>query len=106
MPVADKLAPHLDKLLEAHPEGRLFIACGDYNDKHAHYFLNVWNKHAKRVGDYSFHCWRTYANTRMLEAGVEVVDRERILGHKVRDMQGAYTPADMKRFKVALDRVP
>jgi len=86
VPVADKLAPHLDRLLAKRKSGQLLDA-GDWRGddgtvKYAHRFLKYYNQRAKAVApDLSFHCWRVYANDAMATASVDIGDRERILGH-------------------------
>ncbi len=110
IPVADKLALHLDELL-ASGEGSLLNA-GDYEAadgtvKYAHLFLKHWNRRVKVVApDLSFHCWRVYANDAMATAGVDILDRERLLGHKSERTQAAYTPQNLRRLKAAVDRIP
>ncbi len=110
VPVSDRLAPHLDAVVKLHPKGPLFPRVGSWESadgwkKVAHHFLKMWNEAAKGVGPYSFHCWRVYANSEMADAGVDMVDRERSLGHKSDRTQEAYTPADMARFKKAVDSI-
>ena len=111
VPVSDRAAPTVDRLLAAHPSGRLLPDCGDWTDKNGvlkagHYFLKSWNRHAKQVGPFSFHCWRVYANIRMYEGNIDRIDRERILGHQNRETQAAYMPRDLGRYKQALDLIP
>ena len=111
VPVADKLVPHLDAVLSGRRKGRLFDARDwegeDGTRKFAHGFLHAWNRRAKKVApDLSFHCWRTYANDSMASASVDILDRERILGHKSTRTQAAYTPQNLSRLKVAVDSIP
>ena len=106
VPIADKLADVIHRLLVAHPTGLLFPHAGTRKDKAAHYFLNEWNEKAKKIGAFSFHCLRVYSNTRMAEAGVEKIDRERILGHRNSETQAAYMAVDLRRYKQHLDRIP
>ncbi len=88
VPISDKLKPFLDKMLKNHTSGRLFPKCGDFKGKdgsvkQAHYFDKYYNRATKNVAeDLSFHCWRVYANTQMADSGVDILDREAILGHK------------------------
>ncbi|MDP6439937.1 MAG: tyrosine-type recombinase/integrase [Candidatus Brocadiia bacterium] len=111
VPVAEKLAPHLDDLLLRRKQGRLLDAgryeAADGTVKHAHRFLKHYNRRAKQVAlDLSFHCWRVYANDAMATAGVDIGDRERLLGHVSSRTQAAYTPENLKRLKAAVDSIP
>ncbi len=111
VPVADKLAPHLDEVLKLHPKGRLFPNCGDWTSpsgttKRAHFLLKAWNKAAKLVGPFSFHCWRVYLNDELVRHETDITDRERILGHRSRRTQSAYTSPELARYLKALDQVP
>ena len=111
VPVSDKLLPHLERLLKNHPSGRLFPKCGDMNGpegnlKPAHYFDKAYNRAAKDIApDLSFHCWRVYANTQMADAGIDILDREAILGHKSDRIQRAYTAENLQRLKRAVDSI-
>ncbi len=111
VPVADKLEPLVNELLRKRKKGRLLDA-GDYKAKdgtvkYAHGFLKHWNRRAKKVApDLSFHCWRVYANDAMATAGVDIGDRERLLGHKSDRTQAAYTPENLERLKRAVDSIP
>ena len=66
---------------------------------------SLWNRAAKRIGPFSFHCWRVYANTQMTAGEVDIIDRERILGHENRRTQAAYTAPEIKRYKAAVDTI-
>ena len=110
VPVADKLAPHLDEVTRLHPAGRLFPDCGDWTGKDgvvklAHYHLKSWNVAAKHVGPFSFHCWRVYANNEMVRGDVDIIDRERILGHASTRTQAAYTSPELKRYQAAVNKI-
>ncbi len=111
VPVSERLSPLLDELLGLRPDGALFRAKdwhgADGTIKYAHGFLHTWNRKAKAVApDLSFHCLRVYANDAMATAGVDILDRERILGHKSTRTQAAYTPENLSRLKRAVDTVP
>ncbi len=111
VPVSENLKPDLDKLLKNHPSGRLFPHCGDFNGKdgnikRAHYFDKAYNREAKKVSkDLSFHCWRVYANTLMADAGIDILDREAVLGHKSDRIQRVYTAENLQRLKKAIDKI-
>jgi len=111
IPIVDKLAPHIDALLKAHPADRLFPDCGDWTSadgvlKPAHYFLSSWNEAAKEIGPFSFHSWRVYVNDELVRNEVDIIDRERILGHRNRSTQAAYTSRELGRYLDALNMVP
>lgn len=112
VPVSSKLAPFLDELLARHPHGPLFPNCGNLYDgkknlvQPAHYLLKTYNRFAKKIApDQAFYCWRVYANTQMVNAGVNLLDCEAILGHKSDRMQRAYTAENLVRYKKALDSI-
>ena len=113
VPVADKLAPVLDRVLQERSSGVLFPDCGHCYAKDAktihkaaHGYLKVYNRAAKKiVPDQSFHCWRAYANSQMADAGVDILDREAILGHKSDRVQKSYTVDNLQRWKAALDKI-
>lgn len=111
VPVSERLAPHLDALLAKGARGRLLDA-GDWHGangtvKRAHTLLKHYNRRVKKVApDLSFHCWRVYANDAMATAGVDIGDRERLLGHTSGRTQAAYTPENLRRLKAAVDAIP
>jgi integrase len=113
VPVADKLAPVLDKVLQERPAGVLFPDCGHCYAKDgktihkaAHGYIKVYSRSAKKISpDQSFHCWRAYANNQMADAGVDILDREAILGHKSDRVQKSYTADNLHRWKAAVDKI-
>ena len=108
VPIADKLMPAIREILKKHPKGRLFD-CADFKKdglvKYGHGFLKMYNRAAKKVGPFSFHCWRVYANSEMLDGGAAQTDCERILGHKSMNTNAAYVSSDVQRMKKALDSI-
>ncbi|MCX6985650.1 MAG: tyrosine-type recombinase/integrase [Lentisphaerae bacterium] len=89
VPVSEKLAPYLNFILKKHKTGFLFPNCGNWMNqngrirKPAHFFIKDYNRYAKKIDpQHSLHCWRVYANTQMADAGIDILDRESILGHK------------------------
>ncbi len=111
-PVSKKLKPFLDKILTKHSNGPLFPHCGHWYDnkgqirKPAHYFLKAYSKAAKKIADdLSIHCWRVYANTQMANAGVDILDREAVLGHKSDRVQRVYTAENMERLQKAVNTI-
>ena len=113
VPVADKLAPALDRVLQERPSGVLFPDCGHCYAKDgktihkaAHGYIKVYNRAAKKISpDQSFHCWRAYVNNQLADAGVDILDREAILGHKSDRVQKSYTADNLQRWKAALDKI-
>lgn len=107
IPIAPRLAPVIDHLLATNKGGRLFRHAGDSADgtKLGNTLNGKYNEAAKAIGPFSFHCFRVYANTLMTQAGVDIIDRERILGHKNRLTQSAYTPADLSRYLEAMQQI-
>jgi integrase len=110
VPVAEKLLPHIKELRQGPAKGRIFKSCGDLKHgkavKFAHGFVKVWNRSAKGVSsDLSYHCWRVYANASMSKAAVDLLDRERLLGHANERTNAAYLPDDYERLKRALDHI-
>ena len=108
IPVSDKLAPYLDELLKNRKSGRLFD-CKDFTKngftKYGHGFLKKFNSAAKKIGDFSFHCFRVYANSEMLDGGAVQTDCERILGHKSERVNSAYVSDDVKRLLTAVNKI-
>ncbi len=110
VPVADVLEPTVLGLLARTRQGRLFGGCGDYTDPKGQMhpglrLIQSFGKRAKDVGPYSFHCLRVYANSEMARAGVDIIDRELILGHKSTRVQAAYTPRDLERLRKAVNGI-
>lgn len=110
IPVAEKLRPLLESLMEEIKTGRLFPLCGDMSTvgvmKYGHAFAKLWDRRAKQVAsDLSFHCWRVYANFQMTKAGIDLLDRERLLGHANERTNASYLPADLERLKKAVDSI-
>ena len=111
VPLADRIRDEVVALAGKRPQGTLMKA-GDYTSaagavKRAHSFLKSYNRRAKAVApDLSFHCWRVYANDAMATGGVDIGDRERLLGHKSGRTQAAYTPENLHRLKAAVDTIP
>ena len=90
----------------------MFKNCGHWYDdkgnirKPAHYFLKAYNNAAKKIApDFSIHCWRVYGNTQMADAGIDILDREAVLGHKSDRIQKVYTAENLKRLKRAVDTI-
>lgn len=112
IPVSEKLKPLLDFIHNKHKAGFLFPNCGNWLNpngkirKPAHFFIKDYNLHAKKIDpQHSLHCWRVYANTQMADAGIDILDREAILGHKSDRIQRVYTAENLLRLKKAVDQI-
>lgn len=74
------------------------------------YLAKCYNQALKSVAgceECSFHSWRVYANTMMMEAGVEENLRRRALGHADgKDTHYGYSAGRLQAIKVALEKIP
>lgn len=91
--MARKLAPYLKGDL------RELRKAGHQSDK--------YNRRVKLIPgceSCSFHSWRVYANTRMMEAGVDRAVRMRLLGHRAGkdDIHTGYTSVALKTMLEAV----
>lgn len=103
-PVSDKLKEIIQPLLKK--KGPLFKDCGTYDNKLAHDFSKAFNTRAKKVGGHcTYHGLRSYAVSQMANAGIDKIDRERIVGHKNKDIHAIYTRDNMARLKRAVDTI-
>ena len=112
VPISDKLKPFVTEIVKNRTNGPMFKNCGHWYDdkgnirKPAHYFLKAYNNAAKKIApDFSIHCWRVYGNTQMADAGIDILDREAVLGHKSDRIQKVYTAENLKRLKRAVDTI-
>ena len=111
-PISDKLMPHIVELMSQVKTGRLFPKCGEWTDgkgyvQICHYFSISWNNAAKKIGKHiTFHGWRSYAVSQMADAGVEEIDRMRVVGHVVKGTHAIYTTQSISRAKKAVDLIP
>ena len=117
--VADRIQPVIDGLLKNVEDGastssagsRLFKNAGDSTykkvDKAGKEFNKSFNRHVKSqvADDLSFQCFRVYANTSMINKGVNIIDCQRILGQETHLVQKSYTDRDLKRYKAAVDGI-
>ncbi len=96
VPIAEKLKPYLINLSELRKNKK---AC-DY------YRLTL--KKIPGCEKCSFHSWRVYANTCMMEAGVDQAVRMKILGHKSSksEVHIGYTSVQISQMKKAVDLIP
>jgi integrase len=111
VPVAERIAGLVGDMLLARPTGLLLLA-GDYTGKggvikRAHSYLKHFNRRAKSVApDLSFHCLRSFCNDSMASASVDMVDRERLLGHASTRTQASYMAVDVTRLLAAVNAIP
>ncbi len=111
IPISDKLQIHINNLLQVQKTNLLFPGCESSQKhnriKYAHGFLRKYNTAIKSISiDLSFHCWRVYVDNALIGAEIDAIDRNRILGHSAEEMtQESYSPANLKRFKIAVDKI-
>lgn len=111
VPIADKLQPVIDEILSSSIPDHPIFDLGNQTTKvgeikFGHAWVKIWNKAAKKVGQFSFHCLRLYANDQLATAGVDPHDRRRIMGHKVTDdVQSHYTSVNLQRWKKAVNAI-
>lgn len=107
IPIADAILPTMLNLRKKKAGHRLFVDVGDrQGGKKIGAGLNAkWNAAAKSVGDFSSHCFRVYVNNVFIRYGVDIIDRERLLGHKNRATQAVYTAKDLKRYKEHIELI-
>ncbi|MCF7791227.1 MAG: hypothetical protein K9M56_04430 [Victivallales bacterium] len=96
IPVAEKLKPYITDL----PDLKI---TAHQNDK--------YNRKVKTIPGLekvSFHSWRVYANTRMLESGIDKAVRMKILGHKTTrdDIHTGYTSVQLTELIKAVNTIP
>ncbi len=96
VPIAEKLMPYLKDLSELMKNRKM---CDGYNIK---------LKDIEGCEKCSFHSWRVYANTCMMEAGVDQAVRMKILGHRASksEVHIGYTSVQISQMKKAVDLIP
>ena len=96
VPISKKLMPYLKDLSELRANHKL---CDLYNIK---------MKKIEGCEKCSFHSWRVYANTCMMEAGVDQAVRMKILGHRASksEVHIGYTSVQLSQMKKAVDLIP
>jgi len=97
IPIAEKLKPFV-----VNADLTELKALGHKNDKY-----NRKLKTIPGLGKCKFHSWRTYANTRMMESGIDKAVRMCILGHKgsKEDIHVNYTSVQLSEMKKAVDTI-
>ena len=108
VPVSDKLAPFLTKK-EIADAARAFIF-EENGRRRESPGQKRYNRAVKRVPGCEackVHSWRVYAQTMMLEAGIDESIVKRIIGHKDKgNVHYGYTAARIEAMKRALDLIP
>ncbi len=96
IPVADKLKDYLKDITEIEKTKKQF----DH--------FNTLVKKIPGCEKCKFHSWRVYANTNMMEAGVDQAVRMKILGHRASksDIHIGYTSVQISQMKKAVDLIP
>ena len=97
IPIAEKLKPYvIDKDLKE------LQSLGHKNDKY-----NRRIKDIKGLEKCSFHSWRVYFNTRLMQLGIDKAIRMALLGHKASsdDVHTGYTSVKLADLKLAVDLV-
>ena len=108
VPISDKLAPHMTEKAITDAAARCKIA--DNGRRRESKGQKKYNRAVKRVPGCEtckVHSWRVYAQTMMLEAGVDESIVKRIIGHKDSgNVHYGYTAARVEAMKKALDLIP
>ncbi len=104
VPVCDKLAPYMDEknIGEVRRHARL-----DGNETPRQKKYNRVVKAIEGCSRVVFHSWRTYAQTMMIEAGIDDLIVRRIIGHKdSSNVHYGYTAGRIEAMKRALNTIP
>lgn len=103
IPICDKLLPLINKKeLKNITNKPITDATTEVSEQ------KKYNRRVKAVvNNVSFHSWRVYANTMMMEAGIDEMLCKRILGHKnSNDVHYGYTAGRLEAMKKALEQIP
>lgn len=109
VPVCDKLAPFLTKknIAEAQKSCAKFDVGSRRNESPSQKRYNRAVKKIEGCETAKDHSWRVYAQTMMIEAGVDDLIVRRIIGHKdSSNVHYGYTAARVEAMKKALDKIP
>lgn len=108
VPICDKLAPYMTEKAIEDAARRCKIA--DNGRRRESNGQKKYNRAVKRVPGCEtckVHSWRVYAQTMMLEAGIDESIVKRIIGHKDKgNVHYGYTAARIEAMKKALDLIP
>ena len=109
VPISDKLAPYITKKnidAATHSCAR-FEVDGRRQESPAQKRYNRAVKKIEGCESAKDHSWRVYAQTMMIEAGIDDLIVKRIIGHKDRsNVHYGYTAARVEAMKKALDTIP
>lgn len=106
VPIAEKLVGTIDECLKRHPTGLLFPKTGTWKWKRAHALGKAYNRAVKKIAPgKSFHSWRHYAISEMMNAGVPREIRLQIVGHKDDSVHGGYAHATVQAMLDAVGMI-
>lgn len=109
VPISDKLAPYItrEEVEKAVATCARFDEGGRRQESPAQKRYNRAVKKIEGCEAAKDHSWRVYAQTMMIEAGIDDLIVKRIIGHKDRsNVHYGYTAARVEAMKKALDTIP
>jgi len=109
VPICDKLSPYITKknVTAAKAMCARFDGDGRRNESPAQKRYNRAVKKIEGCKNVKDHSWRVYAQTMMIEAGIDDLIVRRIIGHKDSgNVHYGYTAARVEAMKAALDKIP
>ena len=109
VPISDKLAPYItrENVSAAAAQCARFDGDGRRQESPAQKRYNRAVKKIEGCEGAKDHSWRVYAQTMMIEAGIDDLIVKRIIGHKDRsNVHYGYTAARVEAMKKALDTIP
>ena len=109
VPISDKLAPYItpETVATAAATCARFEADGRRQESPAQKRYNRAVKKIEGCESAKDHSWRVYAQTMMIEAGIDDLIVKRIIGHKdSSNVHYGYTAARVEAMKKALDTIP
>ena len=108
IPICDKLAPYMTReAVEKAAQTCIFREDGRRRESAGQKRYNRAVKRIPGCESCKDHSWRVYAQTMMIEAGVDDLIVKRIIGHKdSKNVHYGYTAARVEAMKKALDRIP
>jgi integrase len=106
VPIAPNLSPIFDTYLKGCSAGPLFPRAGKNGCQVPYHLSNTLSKVIKEVAPTkSFHCFRHYAISEMLNAGVSREIRMQVVGHKDDSVHGGYTHATVQSMLEAVGKI-
>lgn len=109
IPICDKLSPYITKksIIAAQAMCARFDRDGRRNESPSQKRYNRAVKKIDGCENVKDHSWRVYAQTMMIEAGIDDLIVRRIIGHKDSgNVHYGYTAARVEAMKAALDKIP